>query len=89
MTIGERLKSLRELKGLSQNELARRAGINRPTISELESGRQQDVTVETARRLARALEVSLNMLVGEDEEETQAADEALVGARDLAGSSVL
>ncbi len=73
MTIGERLKSLRELKGLSQNELARRAGINRPTISELESGRQQDVTVETARRLARALEVSLNMLVGEDEEETMPA----------------
>ncbi len=79
MTIGERLKSLRELKGLSQNELARRAGINRPTISELESGRQQDVTVETARRLARALEVSLNMLVGEDEEETRPADEALIG----------
>ncbi len=89
MTIGERLKSLRELKGLSQNELARRAGINRPTISELESGRQQDVTVETARRLARALEVSLNMLVGDDEEETMPADEALVGAEHLAGSSVL
>ncbi|MCZ6874966.1 MAG: helix-turn-helix transcriptional regulator [bacterium] len=51
MTIGKRLKSLRKLKGLSQNEVARRAGINRPTISELESGQQHDVTVKTARVL--------------------------------------
>ncbi len=80
MTIGERLKRLREIKGLSQNELAKRAGVHRPTISELEAGRQQDVTVETAKRLARALGVSLGLLVGEDESDPQPAGVALGGA---------
>lgn len=80
MTIGERLKRLREIKGLSQNELAKRAGVHRPTISELEAGRQQDVTVETAKRLARALGVSLGLLVGEDENALEPAGVAMVGA---------
>ena len=81
MTIGERLKRLREIKGLSQNELAKRSGVHRPTISELEAGRQQDVTVETARRLARALGVSLGLLAGkEDDSEVEPAGVALVGA---------
>jgi len=80
MTIGERLKRLRELAGLSQNELAKRAGVHRPTISELEAGRQQDVTVSVAKRLARALGVDLTMLVGkEDEPDLEPAACAIVG----------
>jgi transcriptional regulator with XRE-family HTH domain len=64
MTFGERLKQFRELAGFSQNELAKRAGINRPIISELEAGRQQTTTVDTARKLAAALGVTLDMLAG-------------------------
>ena len=69
MTFGQRLKMFRELAGLTQGELARRAGINRPTITALENGRQLDVTLETARRLARALKISLDRLVGDSESE--------------------
>ncbi len=80
MTLGERLKRLRELAGISQGELARRAGINRPTISQLESGQIKNITVETAKRLAKALEISLDMLVGMNENEQYPTGLATVGA---------
>jgi len=76
MTIGERIKKLRQELGLSQQGLAQKAGVRRPTISELESGKQQGLTVDTAKRLARALGVGIDYLAGtwEDlEEESLAA----------------
>ncbi len=73
MTLGQRLRHLRELAGLSQNELAKRANVHRPLISVLESGKQRSVTLETAQRLAQALGVTLDFLAGpgddEDDEE--------------------
>jgi transcriptional regulator with XRE-family HTH domain len=81
MTIGERLKRLRELAGLSQGELARRAGVNRPIISDLESNKRQNITLDTARRLARALGVTLDMLAGDNSEDRcEPAALAMVGA---------
>jgi transcriptional regulator with XRE-family HTH domain len=38
---GERLKALREERGLSQNELAAKAGVHRFTVSKLERGTQE------------------------------------------------
>ena len=78
ISMGERLKRLREMRGLSQNELARRAGISHPVISDLERGVREDMTVSTAKALARALGVSLEMLVGDVETELQPAGLALV-----------
>ncbi len=80
MTIGERLKQLRELKGLSQNGLAKRAGISQPVISDLERDVRQDMTLDTAQRLAKALGVTLDMLAGESEGESEAAALDLVSA---------
>jgi transcriptional regulator with XRE-family HTH domain len=80
MTLGERLKSLREMRGLSRSELARRAHVHRPTIIELEEGRQKDVGVSIAIRLAKALGVKLELLVGEDDGQLEPASTALVGA---------
>ncbi len=77
MTIGERLKQLREMRGLSQNELAKRAGVSHPVVSDLERGIREDMTVSTAKALARALGVSLEMLVGDVDSETEAAALAL------------
>ncbi|WP_089936037.1 helix-turn-helix domain-containing protein [Candidatus Entotheonella palauensis] len=73
MTFGERLKMFRELAGLSQGELARKAGIHRATITAVENGRQANVNVFTARSLARALEISIDMLVGDSESELEPA----------------
>ena len=69
MTFGERLRQFRELAKMSQSELARRANIPQPVVSDVESGRQKSVNLETARRIARALGVTLNLLAGTGEEE--------------------
>ena len=54
VTVGESVRTMRELQKLSQNELARRTGIPQPTISAIENGRIR-LGVERAKTLARAL----------------------------------
>jgi transcriptional regulator with XRE-family HTH domain len=82
MTLGERVKTLRERQGLTQSELAQRCGIAQATISRLETGDLKDVQSSVAKRLARALGVTVDYLVGmyEDEGQLQPAAVALVGA---------
>lgn len=60
----QRLRAQRELLGLSQMELAKRADLDSPLISNLESGKRAGLTLAHARRLARALGVSLDNLAG-------------------------
>jgi len=69
MAFGERLHQFRELAKMSQSELAKRANIPQPIISAVESGRQKSVNLDTARRIARALGVTLDMLAGPEDEE--------------------
>jgi transcriptional regulator with XRE-family HTH domain len=64
MTLGEKLKALREARGWSQQELARRSGVRQALLSELELGKKEDTTGRNLRRLARALHVSVDYLVG-------------------------
>lgn len=56
------LRVYREVRGLSQAELARMSGVNRVQIVEIEAGRKSG-SVETLRKLARALRVDLDDLV--------------------------
>lgn len=49
-----RLRELREVEGLSVQQLAERAGISRMTLWRLEAGRQQP-SLEIAGKLAAAL----------------------------------
>jgi transcriptional regulator with XRE-family HTH domain len=53
---GEMLASLRELQGLSQNDLARLTGIAQANISSMEKGRQT-IGADRAVILAKALHV--------------------------------
>jgi DNA-binding XRE family transcriptional regulator len=62
--LGERLRQLRELAQLSQNELARRARVPRPIISRVESGTQETMSLAYALRIAEVLGVSLDLLAG-------------------------
>lgn len=83
MTIGERIKNLREKKGWSQAELARRAAIGQSTLHAYESGNRsaQGMSVEVAIKLARELSVTVDYLVGVyDESEIEPASAVLVGA---------
>lgn len=61
---GEKVRLLREARGWSQEDLARRAdGIDRSTISRIESGDRQDVSISVATRIARALGVLVDQIV--------------------------
>jgi transcriptional regulator with XRE-family HTH domain len=63
--LAENLKKLRKLCNLSQEELARKAGITYSTLIKLESGANKNPTVKTLQQLARALEATLDELVKE------------------------
>lgn len=52
--VGRRLKQLRVDSGLSLSELARRSGVGKGTLSELETGRRNP-TLETLYALTTAL----------------------------------
>ena len=64
-----KLRELRQLRALSQQELADRAGVGRTTLSRIESGKST-AHGRTLRRLADALSVDVAELVrvegGED-----------------------
>jgi transcriptional regulator with XRE-family HTH domain len=62
--IGLVLKRLREAKGLSQLELAKRAGVAQGYVSELEAGQKKNPGIETLRKIAKALGVPVTELLG-------------------------
>jgi transcriptional regulator with XRE-family HTH domain len=81
--IGELIKRLREERGWSQAELARRAGITQAMISYLETGKRSWhlLSVGAAQRLARSLGVSIGYFeASDDESQMEPATEAMVGA---------
>lgn len=61
MKIGHRIKESRELRRLSQGELARRVGVSQPTVSEWENGKTEP-TVDNMRALAVELHVCFEWL---------------------------
>lgn len=57
------LRVYRDLRGLTQTALAEKAGVNRVTVAEIETGRKHG-SVSTLRALADALGVTLDDLAG-------------------------
>jgi len=57
-SFGDLLRRYRDVAGLTQEELAQKAGLSVPTISNLERGRSQTPYRATVRSLAGALELS-------------------------------
>ena len=84
MTLGDRIKARRGRLGLTQDQLARRAEVPRPRITELETNTRMIVSSEVLRRLARALGCTADYLIGMYEDDKDSEREptvkALVGA---------
>lgn len=57
-----RLREVREEVGFTQEELAKKSGVSRVTISLIESGRTNCVKTDTLTKLADALGKSANAL---------------------------
>jgi len=85
MTKAERLKMLREEKGLTQYRLAKLSGIKQAYISKYESG-VTDVGFKTLPKLCLALGVSISDFLMSDEEkaalENYTADETIYRANE-------
>ena len=63
MMLSHVLKTLREAKGLTQEELAKRTGVTREYLTMLESGARRNPSLAVLQRLAKALGVSVAELL--------------------------
>jgi transcriptional regulator with XRE-family HTH domain len=79
--IAERLRAAREQAGLSQGQVAKILGYQRPTISEIEAGRRR-VAADELPKFAEIYDVTVAWLMQTDSEETDPAVE--LAARELA-----
>lgn len=63
MTFGQKITSVRKQKNMSQAELGKLSGVNGDIVGKYERDEMKP-SIETAKKLADALEVSLDYLVG-------------------------
>jgi transcriptional regulator with XRE-family HTH domain len=61
--IAKIVKQLREKTGLSQEKLARLADVSNNTIINIEAGKQNNPTIETLKKIAKAFEVGVDDLI--------------------------
>jgi len=61
--IARTIKRLREKTGLSQEKLARLADVSNNTIINIEVGKQNNPTIETLKKIAKALNISIEELI--------------------------
>lgn len=66
MTIGERIKKIRQEKGLSQKELGKKINVSQQMIGQWETGKSNP-KIETLRRIADTLKVGLWEIVELDQ----------------------
>ena len=62
-SISDNLKRLRNKKGYSLEKVARLADLSLNTIVKIESGVNQNPTIETLTKIAQALEVGVDDLI--------------------------
>ena len=81
MTIGERIRKRRQELGWSQRELAQRVNTRQATIADLERGAQKETSTALMRRLAKAMGVTADWLIGmyDEDEDAELTEAALVG----------
>lgn len=65
-TLGKQLSVCREIKGLSQNQLATLSKVPQSAISEIESGKRKNPGILYVQQLAGALNVTLLDLIQAD-----------------------
>ncbi len=81
--IGTRLRTARELAGLSQAQVANMLSLHRPSVSEMEAGRRR-VSAEELTKLAAIYDVNLSWLAGAEPDEQEESEKIRLAARELA-----
>lgn len=59
MTIGNLIKEKRLEKNISSRELARRSGVSQPYLSQLETGRNDNPSINAINKLSKGLGITL------------------------------
>ena len=62
--LAERLKERRQALSMSQTDVCRKSGIAKPTVSQIENGWTQNPHYATLRKLAGALDTTVDFLLG-------------------------
>lgn len=91
MTIspGTRIKELRTLSGMSQEELGKRVGVQRAAINKYEKGTVENIPIKTIEKIALVFDVSPTYIVGwnGDESNPLAAEVKVIqGIKNIFGS---
>lgn len=63
MSIANNLKKIRAQKGLSLEKVARLADLSLNTIVKIENGANQNPTIDTLSKIAKALDISVDDLI--------------------------
>lgn len=61
--LGKTVRKLRIKAGLSQGKLARLSDVSNNTIVNIEAGKQDNPTIETLKKVASALDASVDDLI--------------------------
>jgi len=61
--LAKKVKQFREKLDLSQEKLARLADVSNNTIINIEAGKQDNPTIDTLKKVAKALNVSVEDLI--------------------------
>ena len=61
--IADNVRKARKKAGLSQDKLAREAGVAYNTVVKIESGENPNPTIDTLKKIARALNVGVGDLI--------------------------
>ncbi|TVZ39760.1 helix-turn-helix protein [Alteromonadaceae bacterium 2753L.S.0a.02] len=84
--IATRLRESRELAGLSQGQAAKKLGLHRPTISEIEAGRR-NVRPEELVEFSKLYGVELNWITTGEVGQEKVDQSILAAARELSSMS--
>ena len=75
--LGDRVRAARERAGMTQEQLSAATGLRQGHISRIEVGEIRDAQGETLARLAQALSVSTDYLLGLTDEDSEQYPAAL------------
>lgn len=84
--IAQRLRTARELSGLSQGQAAKHLNMHRPTISEIEAGRR-NVKADELAQFANLYGVEVSWLTNGEADGERASENILAAARELSSMS--
>lgn len=74
--VGNRIKNKRKEKGISQGQLAERAGVSLPYISDIENGKK-NISINVLVAISESLDVTPNYLLGIEEKNVDGISEEL------------